>query len=174
MRRSIRLRLAGLAVMCGFFALTASAQVKVGIINSQRAMSETAEIKKAFAALEAKYKPRQDEVNTLQRDIQEIQQKLRDGAGKLTGEAESDLQLQGQLKQRRLQRLGEDSQAELEQDQNDIINRARARMQAVVQKLAQERDLDLVVDISNTVYFKQALDITNDAIAAYDKAHPAQ
>jgi outer membrane protein len=82
--------------------------------------------------------------------------------------------LQGQLKQRRLQRLGEDSQAELEQDQNDIINRARARMQAVVQKLAQERDLDLVVDISNTVYFKQALDITNDAIAAYDKAHPAQ
>jgi hypothetical protein len=32
----------------------------------------------------------------------------------------------------------------------------------------------MVVDISNTVYFKPALEITNDAIAAYDKAYPAK
>jgi outer membrane protein len=34
--------------------------------------------------------------------------------------------------------------------------------------------LDVIIDVSNTVYFKPALDITKDATAAYDKAHPAK
>jgi outer membrane protein len=43
----------------------------------------------------------------------------------------------------------------------------------VVKKLAEEKGLDVVVDTPYTVYSKPALDITNDAIAAYDKAYPA-
>jgi hypothetical protein len=30
------------------------------------------------------------------------------------------------------------------------------------------------VDVTNAIYFKPALDITNDAIAAFDKAYPAK
>jgi outer membrane protein len=45
-------------------------------------------------------------------------------------------------------------------------------MQEVVKKLAEEKGLDLVVDTSNTIYFKPAMDITNEAIAAYDKQYP--
>ena len=45
-------------------------------------------------------------------------------------------------------------------------------MQEVVTKLAEEKGLDLVVDTSNSVYFKPAMEITNDAIAAYDKKYP--
>ena len=40
----------------------AAAQSKVGIINLQAALAETAEIKKASAAMEAKYKPRSAEM----------------------------------------------------------------------------------------------------------------
>ncbi len=47
-------------------------------------------------------------------------------------------------------------------------------MTEVVKKLAEEKGLDLVVEGSTTLYFKPALDITNDAIAAYDKAYPAK
>ena len=45
-------------------------------------------------------------------------------------------------------------------------------MQEVVTKLAEEKGLDLVVDTSNSVYFKPAMEITSDAIAAYDKKYP--
>jgi outer membrane protein len=44
----------------------------------------------------------------------------------------------------------------------------------VIQKLSEEKSLDIVVDASQTLYFKPALDITNDAIAAYNKANPAK
>jgi outer membrane protein len=46
-------------------------------------------------------------------------------------------------------------------------------MQDVVKKIAEGKGLDLVVDSSTTLYFKAAMDITTEAIAAYDKAYPA-
>ena len=33
--------------------------------------------------------------------------------------------------------------------------------------------LDIVLDVSQAVYFKPTLDVTKDATIAYDKAHPA-
>jgi outer membrane protein len=45
-------------------------------------------------------------------------------------------------------------------------------MTEVIKKLAEEKGVDLVIDTSTTLYFKPALDLTNDAIAAYDKAYP--
>ena len=94
-------------------AFGASAQMKVAIINSQLAVIETAEIKKAQAELEAKYKPRQSQIETLQKEIAQLQQQLQAGQGKLAPQAEQDIQVRGQRKQRELTRLGEDLQAEV-------------------------------------------------------------
>ena len=47
-------------------------------------------------------------------------------------------------------------------------------MQEVVKKVAEEKGYDIVVDVSQTLYFKPALDITPDALAAYNKAYPAK
>ena len=47
-------------------------------------------------------------------------------------------------------------------------------MQEMVKKIAEERGYDMVVDVSNTVYYKPALEITKEATAAYDKAFPAK
>jgi len=155
-------------------AFGAFAQVKVPIINSQLAVIETAEIKKAQAELEAKYKPRQTQVETLQKEIAQLQQQLQAGQGKLTPQAEQDIQVRGQRKQRELTRLGEDLQAEVDRERNDILGRTGQRMQDVVKKIAEERGYDLVVDVSNTIYFKPALEITKEATAAYDKAYPSK
>ena len=47
-------------------------------------------------------------------------------------------------------------------------------MQDVVKKMAEERGLDVVIDVSNTIYYKPALELTKEATAAYDKAYPAK
>jgi outer membrane protein len=156
------------------FSTMAFAQVKVGIINTQKALLDTGELKKAQKEMEAKFKPKQDEVEKLQREISGIQQQLQTMAGKLTPQAEQEMQFTGQRKQKDLQRLTEDLQAEVEIHRNDILRKAGDKMQAVLQKLAEAKALDLLVDIGNTVYFKPALDVTAEATAAYDKAHPVQ
>src|SRR5688572_15643874 len=150
----------------------ASAQNKVAIINSQQSVIDTAEIKKAQAEMEAKFKPRQAQMEKLQKELQDIQSQLQAGQGKLTPQAEQNLQITGQRRQRELQRLQEDLQGDVDRERNDILSRSGSRMQEIVRKLAEERGLDIVIDVSNTVYFKPALDITKEATAAYDKAYP--
>jgi outer membrane protein len=160
---------------CALLVLTAplaSAQVKVAIVDLQRAVLETAEIKKASADLEAKYKPRQAELEKIEKELLEIQQKLQAGAGKLTPQEEGDLTAQGQRRQREMQRTGEDLQADVNRERTDILGGASRRMQEAIQKMAEEKGLDIVLERTNALYVRSTLDLTNEAIAAYDKAHP--
>jgi outer membrane protein len=163
-----------LLVCSALFAIcqAAPAQVKVGVINLQRAVFESAEIKKADAQMTATFKPRQDKIEQLQKEIAALSQQLQSSGGKLSATAEAELQVQGQRKQRDLQRLQDDLQADAQSYRNDVLSKSSQKMTDVVKKLAEEKGLDLVVDTSSTLYFKPALEITTDAIAAYDKAYP--
>lgn len=169
--RMSRLLLPALMLACG---VTASAQVKVAIINLQKAVLDTAEIQKAQKDLETKYKPRQEKAEALQRELQTIQGQLQTMAGKLTPQAEQELNVQGQRKQRELQRVTEDLQGDVDRERQDILGRSAQRMTDVVKKVAEAKGLDMIVDVSNAVYFKPTLDITAEATAEYNKSYPAK
>ena len=162
-------------VLAGSLALAApaGAQMKIAVINSQRAVLETAEMKKAAAELEAKFKPQQAEIEKRTKELQDIQQKLESGSRTNPQEA-ADLQAEGQRKQRALQRLSEDVQADVDRERNEILGRGGQRMQEVVKKMAEEKGFDLVVDATTAIFFKPAMEITSEAIAAYDKQYPVK
>jgi outer membrane protein len=155
------------------FCHVAAAQSKVAVINLQKAVLDSAEIKAASAAMEARYKPRVTQVEQLDKEIAAISQNLQTNAGKLTAQAESELNTQGTRKQREVQRLRDDLQADVERDRNEILQNAALKMTDVLKKLAEEKGYDIVVDAPYAPYFKAALDLTPDLIAAFDKAYPA-
>ena len=169
----------GLRLAAACFALAALSkaglgQIKVGVVSLQGAVLQTAEIKKASADMEAKYRPRQEAMEKLQKEIEGIKQQLQTNAGKLTPVAEADLNAQGQRKQRELQRMNDDLQSDVTAERNDVLGAAGNRMKDIVKKLAEERGLDVIVDEQSTLFVKPAMDLTTDAIAAYDKAYPAK
>jgi outer membrane protein len=166
--RSFQRNLAVVALVAG----AAYGQTKVAVVDFQAAVLNTAEIKKAQADLEAKFKPRQEALVKLERELQQIQSQLQTMAGKLTPQAEGELQAQGSRKQREYQRLSEDLQADVERDRNDVVSRSGRQMRDVITKLANEKGFDVVVDSANTLFFKPATDLTKDATAAYDAAYP--
>jgi outer membrane protein len=172
---SLRLALRPLAACSALFLFgtLATAQSKVAVISLQKAVLESAEIKAANAAMEARYKPRLTQIETLDREIAGLTQNLQTNSGKLTPQAEADMSAQLQRKQRDVQRFRDDLQGDVDNERNTILQKAATKMQDVVKKLAEEKGIDVVVDMPSTVYFKAALEITNDAIAAYNKAYPA-
>ena len=155
------------------FGHVAAAQTKVGVINLQKAVLESAEIKAASAAMEARFKPRVARIDQLNKDIATISESLQKNSGKLTPQAEGSMNADGTRKQREAQRLQEDLQADVERERTDILGKASAKMQAVIKQVAEAKGLDLVVDVPYAAYYKAALEITSDVIAAYDKANPA-
>ena len=170
--RSVVLLAAATFVAATVSPAQTAAPTKVAIINAQKAVADTQELKKEQARLETKYKTRQDQIAQLQNELNNIQKQL--GAPGLAPDKEAQLREQGTAKQRQLQRLGEDLQADVNNERQDILGRTGRQMTEVVKKLAEERGFDVVIDISNTIYYKPALDITADATAAYDKAYPAK
>jgi outer membrane protein len=171
-RFGLRLAMACLALVS--LSKAGFGQTKMAIVSLQRAVLGTAEIKKASAEMEAKYKPRQQEMEKVQRELAGIQQQLDTNAGKLTPAAEADLRAQGQRRQRELQRMNDDLQADVTAERNEILGSSGKRMKAIVQKLAEEKGLDVIVDEQSALFFKPALDLTADAITAYDKAYPVK
>lgn len=158
----------------GVFASTAAAQVKVGVVNLQKAILDTAEIKKASIDLTNKYKPRQDALEKAQRELQDIQAQLQSSQGKLSAAGEAELQARGERKQREAQRLAQDLQDDVNNERNSILQRTGQRMTEIIKKLSEEKGFDLVVEAQNSYFFKPALDFTADATAAYDKAYPVK
>jgi len=166
------LLMAGLVLPAALpLAAQTAAPTRVGIINAQKAVADTAEIKKAQATLEAKYKPRQQAIATLQSQMQTVQQQL---SSNPTPERDAQLRADGTQKQKELQRLTEDLQADVNNERQDILGHAGRQMSEVVKKIAEQRGLDMVIDVSNTIYYKPALEITAEATADYDKTYPAR
>jgi outer membrane protein len=170
LRLGLRLAVAAFALLS--LVKLGSAQTKLAVINLQQAVLGSAEIKKANTDMQAKYKPRTDQLEQLQKELAGISQQLQNNSGRLTPQAEADLQADGQRKQRDAQRIQEDLQADVDRERNEILTEATKKMQEVVKKIADEKGYDLVIDVTTAIFYKAALDITNDAIAAYDKAYP--
>ena len=157
---------------CAMVGAASAQQLKVGVINSQKALLDTEEIKKAQKDLEAKFKPRQDAMAKINKDLEDIQTQLQ--SGKLNQAGEQELQTEGQRKQKELERLQQDLQEDADAARNDVLTQAGTRMQEVVKKVAEEKGLDLVLDSASTHFFKTALEITDEAVAAYNKAYPVK
>jgi outer membrane protein len=169
--RSVSLLIAS-AVVASRLSAQEFAPAKVAIINLQMAVSQTQEIKKDVAAMEAKYSPRQKAIESLQKELQDIQKQ--GTTPNLQPGKEAELQAQFTSKQKQLQRLQQDLQADVDAERQDVLGHVGRQMSDVVKGLAQEKGVDVVIEITNTLYFKPALDLTAAATAAYDKAYPSK
>jgi len=150
-----------------------STQTKVAVINFQNAVLSTAEIQKVLKDIQLKYKPRQDALQKGQQELSDIQTQLQASQGKLSQSGEADLQARGQRKQTQLQRLNDDLTADFEADRDDAVRKASTRMQELLKKVGEEKGLELIVDSAAAPFVKAGIDITDQVVAAYDKAYPA-
>ena len=171
---SLRMGLGPIAACAALLTLAplSFAQSKVATVSLQKAVFDTADIKKASAEMEARYKPRADKLRQTQEQMAQIAQKLQSNSGQMSPQVEAELQAEGKRLQKDAQRMQDDLQADVQAERQDILTKASMRMADVVKKVAEEKGIDLVVEQQSTIYFKPALDITTDATTAYDKAYP--
>ena len=152
----------------------AMAQAKTGTIDFQRAVVETAEFKKAYAQLEATYKPKQDALAKAQQELQDLDTQMRSSQGQLSQAGAAELQAKAQRKQTQVERLQQDLQEDFEADRDRALQLTGTRMTDVLKKLADEKQLDLIIDATALRFSRTTLDVTDAAIKAYDAAHPAK
>jgi len=161
--------------MALFAAACAPAQTqpeKVGVINMQAAMGGTKDGQKAAAELNAKYGPRQKDVQSKQAEIESLKDQLQKGQNTLSDAAKNDLYAKIDQKTKAVNRDMEDARAELEQDQSRFVNEIGSKMSVVINKYAKDNGYALVIDVSSqqgpVLFASNTIDITKQIVDLYD------
>jgi len=157
-------------------AIAAPAQAQTGkfaVINIQSAIVSTKDGQKAAADLTTKYDPRQKEVAARQAELAQLRDQLQKGQNTLSDAAKNELYKNIDLKTKSLNREMEDAQADLEQDQQRLVQELGQKIMVVVDKYAKDNSFTLVLDVSSpqtpVLYASNTIDITKDIVDLYDK-----
>lgn len=156
------------------FGQAGAPPTKVGIIDIQRAIIQTKDGQKAAADLNTKVEPKRKEVDAKQAELKQMEQQYRTGANTMSDEAKQKLMRDIDQHRKQLQRQTDDAQAELEAEQQRILQDLGQKVMAVVTRYANEHGFALVLDVSNAantpvLYASSSIDITADIVALYDK-----
>ena len=151
---------------------------KVAIINLRGAIGSTAEGKQASAELQSQFAPRSAEIDNLTKQINDLQQKLQAGQGKLSQDEEARLTQQGQRLTQQLDRRRNDFQEDAGAAQQEVFERIGRKMVDVLDRFARESGYAVVLDTSGQnspiLYASNQVDVTQDIIRLYDQAYPVK
>jgi outer membrane protein len=150
----------------------------VGIINLRAAIGSTAEGKQASAELQSQFAPRSAEIDTMTKQINDLQQRLQSGQGKLSQEEEARLTAEGQRLTQRLDRRRNDFQEDASAAQQDVLERIGRKMVDVLDRYSRENGFSVVLDVSGQnspiLYASDQVNVTQEIIKLYDQAYPVK
>jgi len=149
---------------------------KPATINVQKAIMLTKDGEKASADLQAKFAPRRDALEKKQADMAAKEDQLKKGAATMSQEAQARLAREIDADQKALQREKEDFDADVQTEENKVMQELGGRLMEVLGKYANQNGISLVMDTSNqqspVIWADTSIDITADIIKLYDLAHP--
>lgn len=169
-------QLIGFCALAAGLAISGFAQApKVGVINIQGAIVSTKDGQKAAADLEANAAPKRKAIETRQNEINSLKDQLQKGANTLSDQAKNDLYRTIDQKTKSLNRDMQDTQDELDQAQQKVLQDLGNKMLAVINKYALAHGYTLILDVSNpqtpVLWASTGIDITKEIISEYDQEH---
>ncbi len=145
---------------------------KVAVIEIQSAILQTKDGQKAIADMQAKFNPVKAKLDSKRADIARNEDTLRKGQSTMSQEAQQKLARDIDVQTKALNRDTDDANADLEQENQKIMNDLGGKMLAIINKYATDKGYVLVLDVSTqqspVLWASNTIDITRDIIAAYD------
>jgi len=151
---------------------------KTGVINIRQAIASTAEGKQAGAELQSQFAARQSELEGLNKQINDLRQRLEASSGKLSQEETARLTRQGEVMARQLQRKQDEYQEDVNAAQGEVFDRVGRKMVDVLDRYARENGYVVILDSSaqNTpiLFASTNIDVTQDIVRLFDGAYPVK
>jgi outer membrane protein len=148
------------------------------VIDVRAAIVGTAEGKQASAELQSQFASRQTELENMNKQVNDLRQRLASGAGKLSPEEEARLTQQGQRLTQQLERKQTEYQEDVNAAQGEVIDRIGRKLVDVLDRYARENGYVAIFDSSAQnspiLYKSTQIDVTQDIVRLYDQAYPVK
>jgi outer membrane protein len=158
-------------ILLAYNVVLAEDVARIGLIDLQRCLQESKEGLKVLEMLKKKKDDLQQELDTRQKEILELQKELDKQTMMLSMDAQEDKEKTIERKGRELQYLYKDLSEEMAKAQEKEKKRIFTELEKVVEKIGSQKKYTLIIEkrAGGVLYFSKAIDITDQVIKAYDQ-----
>ena len=147
---------------------------KIGTINIEQAVFASNEGQRDFDVLKKKLDPKQNELKSQNDELESLQKQLQTQGDKLNEDARASLVKQIETKKKAFDRAVQDAQEDAQNQQKEIFQRILQKMAPVIVKHAQDGGYAMIVDTSNPwpqspiLWYGEGGDITKAVVELYN------
>jgi len=145
--------------------------LKIGLVITQKLLATTQIGKNAAEKLKVKKDEAQQQLDRKANEINDMKKDLEKRLMVLKPDEKDKAREEFERKSRDGMRLKEDLERELQKEENKQLGEVNEFLSKVVIQFGKEHGYDLIIDASATLYFSEAPDITDEIVAAADKAY---
>ena len=145
------------------------AQNTIGVVNLREAVFSSDAGSEFGDVIQGELKKEQEAIQGLEDEAKELQERLQTD-GSMMNEAErSDLKSKFQEKAREYQQRRARFEQAVNQRQQQFLQQSRPAVDAAMEKLLEQHDLDLIIPGEAVIYVKPDLDLTDEMIELLNK-----
>ena len=150
-------------------SISAHAELKIAVLNTQRAVIESDEAKSMIVKIRSELDREETQVRKLGEEIQKISAQLQKDADTLSNSEKRRLQKEIEDKQIDYQFQVNKLQKEVNDRQQEIFAALAPKVDTVLKELIEKEKYDMIIQRSNLLYVKQKFDITRQVTENLNK-----
>jgi Skp family chaperone for outer membrane proteins len=145
---------------------------KIALVAFEQAVFATNEGQRAVQDIQAKYKPKKDQIDALSTEVDSMKKQLQSAPATLT-DAERATRLKAiDSKEKQLGHEADDAQTAYNADLQEAYGKLAAKVSATLKKYVSDNGYTLLLDVSsqqsNVMWANQSTDVTQAVVTAYN------
>lgn len=164
--KGLLIMLAAAAVAAVAPPVNANDSIKIGIVNTERILRETAPAIRAQKKIEKEFAPRDQELQKMAKQAKDLQAQLEKEGVTLSDSQRRDKERELANLNREYQRAQRQFREDLNLRQNEEFAAILDRANKAIQSIAESEKYDLILQLQDSVYRSPRIDITDKVIKA--------
>ena len=156
-----------LALVFSMFCASVYADAsKIGVVDLQKIMQTSSQMKDIQQKLEKEFKPRRDKLVAMEATMKSDMEKFKRDSAVLGAAQKKDLEKKIVAAQQQFERDGQQYQQELSTANNEAMEGLYAKVRSAISKVAKDDKYDLIVQKDAAPFSAETLDVTDKVVKA--------
>ncbi|HAT8179095.1 TPA: OmpH family outer membrane protein [Legionella pneumophila] len=155
------------ALFLGLFGTTVFADwAKIGVVDLQKIMQTSNQMKEIQQKLEKEFKPRRDKLVAMEASLKSDMEKFKRDSAIMSAGQKKELEKKIVAAQQQFERDGQQYQQELSTAHNEAMEGLYSKVRTAITKIAKDEKYDIIVQKDAAPFSSESLDVTDKVIKA--------
>jgi outer membrane protein len=145
-------------------SITLAKEVKIGVVNTEKILRESAPAVRAQKKIEKEFLTRDEQLKKVAAQVREYQEQLERNSKGIADEERRVKERELASLTRQYQRTQQQMREDLNARQNEEYGLILERVNNAIKIIAEKEGYDLILQLQDSVYRSQRIDITNQVI----------